>query len=145
MPYLEEIKIAAVLLAVIASYVFFIQPRLRAKKQVLLERYLQVQSTSLNMQDLILNYVLKHDAMRNNVLPGVTFKDYLRDLQKKHSAYLSDKQYKKLKKQNVLLFALWINGMLDKQEERLEKVKNELSQIQASFKANAPKGRMAAS
>lgn len=143
MPYLEEIKIAAIILAIIAIYVLFIQPRLRAKKQVLLERYLQVQSFSVRMQDLILNYVLKHDAMRSNVLPNVTFKEYLRDLQKKHSMYLSEKKYKKLKKQNVLFFALWINGMLDKQEERLIKVENELSKIQESFRPE-PNERKAA-
>ena len=104
MPYLQELKIALIVLAVVMAYVFLVQPRLRAKKTKILERYLHVQSSSLNMQDIILKHILKYDSARDEVLPGITYKMYLRELQKKHAAYLSDKQYKKLKKQNVLFF-----------------------------------------
>lgn len=130
MPYLEEIKIALILLAIVMVYVFLIQPRLRAKKTKLLERYLLVQSFSLNMQDIILKHILKYDSAREELLPGITLKMYLRELQKKHAVYLSDKQYKKLKKQNVLFFYSRINSMLNIQEARLKQVKNQINKIE---------------
>lgn len=129
MPYVTELKIAGIILAIIIIYFLFIRPVLQRKRRLILERFLHVQSFSLNMQDLILHYVLKHDAMRKEVMPGVTFKEYLKSLQRKHSLYLSDKRYKKLKKQNVLVSSLWINGMLDGQEARLIAIESELSKL----------------
>jgi hypothetical protein len=130
MPYLQELKIAFIVLAVVMAYVFLLQPRLRAKKTKILERYLYVQSASLNMQDIILKHILKYDSARDEVLPGITYKMYLRDLQKKHAAYLSEKQYKKLKKQNVLFFYSSVNSMLDKEEMRLQTVKLDLAKAE---------------
>lgn len=135
MPYLQEIKIALILLTAVAAYVFLLQPLLSAKKNKILERYLLVQSLSLNMQDKILNHILKHDSASEEFLPGITYKMYLRDLQKKHAAYLSEKQYKKLKKQNVIFFYSRISNMLDKQEIRLQQVKLEVTRPEVEFSA----------
>ena len=130
MPYLQELKIALILLVTVMAYVFLIQPKLRAKKSKILERYLYVQSASLNMQDVILKHILKYDSARDEILPEVTYKMYLRELQKKHAAYLSDKQYKKLKKQNVLFFYNSVNSMLNKEEIRLRTVKLDLAKVE---------------
>jgi len=130
MPYSEEIKIALIILAVVLTYAFIIRPQIQQIKQRVLERYLLVQSFSLNMQDLLLNYILKHDAMHETFIQGITYKAYLRDLQKKHSLYLSDKKYKKVKQNVFVLFTVWLGGLLDNQEERLQKVEQELSGLQ---------------
>lgn len=137
MPYLEEIKIAIVVLAIVMAYVFLLKPQLNAKKTKILERYLVIQSLSLNIQDSILNHILKYDSAREEFLPGITYKMYLRDLQKKHAVYLSEKQYKKLKKQNVLFFYSRINSMLDKQEMRLQKIKEEISKPEVEISVTA--------
>lgn len=136
MPYLQEIKIALIVLGVVMAYIYLIQPQLRTKKAKILERYLLIQSLSLNMQDIILNHILKYDSAREEIVPGITYKMYLRELQKKHAAYLSEKQYKKLKKQNVLFFYSRINSMLDKQEIRLQKVKIELTKPEVEISAS---------
>ena len=133
MPYLEEIKIALITFTVVSGYTLLLKPQLRKKKIKVLERYLLVQSLSLNMQDAILNHILKYDSAREDFLPGITYKMYLGDLQKKHAAYLSERQYKKLKKQNVLFFYNRINSMLDEQELRLQKVKVEILKPEAQI------------
>lgn len=130
MPYLQEIKIAVVILILVMAYVFLIQPRLLVKKTKILERFLYVQSDSLNMQDIILKHILKYDSARDEIFPEITYKMYLRELQKKHAAYLSDKQYKKLKRQNVLFFYNSVNSMLNKEEIRLQTVKLDLAKVE---------------
>lgn len=140
MPYLEEIKLTLYFIAIVTAYKVLLQPRLRVRKKKLLERYLTLQSLSLKMQDLILNHVLKYDAMNDELFNGITFKTYLRDLQRKHAAYLSDTYYKKAKRQNVIFFYLKISRILKEQEERLQNVKQDLMILdEASHKADVKK------
>ena len=139
MLYLEEIRLALILLAVVLAYTLLLQPRLRTIKQKLLERFLNTQSLSLKMQDLILKHVLKNDAMNKELVNEITCKAYLRNLQKKHAAYLSDTYYKSLKKQHVIFFYLKVSRMLDKQEQRLLKVKQDLLLLEEFPKGEARK------
>lgn len=131
MPYSEEIKLAIIIIAIVAAYVLLVKPKLQKRKQKLLNRFLHIQSLSLNMQDTLLKHVLKFDAMNEEVTPGVTFKTYLRNLQRNHAAYLSDKHYKRLKNQNVVFYSLKINRMLNLQQEKLKLVMQELSHLES--------------
>lgn len=138
MPYSEEIKLAIIIIAIVAAYVLLVKPRLQKRKQKLLNRFLHIQSLSLNMQDTLLKHVLKYDAMNDEVAPGVTFKTYLRNLQRNHAAHLSDKHYKRLKNQNVVFFSLKINRMLNLQQEKLKLVMRELSHLESFSQIRHP-------
>jgi len=129
MLYLDEIKLALILLSVVLLYHLFIKPRLEAAKAKLLERFHRTQSLSIQLQDMLSGYILRHDAMNKEFTEGVTYKMYLRGLQKQHTLNLSEKLYKKLKNLNVVLFYSRITTLLNKQEKRLAIVKQELAHL----------------
>jgi len=67
--------------------------------------------------------------MNEAFLNGQTYKIYIRDLQRRHALNLSDKQYKKFKKQNVVFFYFKVNRILDRQSIRLQKVAQDITHL----------------
>lgn len=124
MPYFNEITIAAVLAAGILIYL--IRPKHKEKKLMLISKYRRVRSKSLMLQDLLSSHILQNDSDSEDLRPGVTYGEFMRELKKMHSYYLSEKTYIKLKNSNNIFFLKKTDRILDEQEDQLNDIEKEL-------------------
>ena len=124
MDFIPEFTIASVLLVVIVVYVFT-APKYKKKKLKLLAKYRRMRSKSLSYQDKLSTYILKNDAQNEIFMPGITYGQLLRELQKHHSVYLSEKRYKRLRRNPILIGKN--EKVLQEQEERLRKAEEKIA------------------
>lgn len=124
MPYLEEIIIAAVLAA--GFLIYLIRPKHKEKKILLISKYRRVRSKSLMLQELLSKHILQNDSEMQNLKPGVTYGDFMREIKKIHSLNLSEKTYVKLKNSNNIFFLKKTDRLLDEQEHQLNDIEKEL-------------------
>ncbi len=124
MDFIPEFTIASVLLVVIVVYVFT-APKYKKKKLKLLAKYRRARSRSLFYQDKLSTYILKNDAQNEVFMQGITYGQLLKELQKHHSAYLSEKRYKRLRRNPILIGKN--EKVLQEQEERLKKAEEKIA------------------
>jgi hypothetical protein len=124
MLYTPEFIIAAIL--VVAVLVYFMRPQYKNFKSEILGKYRRVRSKSLHMQDVVSSYILANDGLKKLFLPDVTYGEFLRQLKKSHSLYLSEKVYVKIKNSRSLGFLKKMNKILDEQEQKLDEVENQV-------------------
>ena len=128
MDFIPEFTIAAALLIGIVVYVFT-APKHRKKKLKLLAKYRRARSKSLFYQDKLSAYILKHDAQNEIIVAGMTYGELLKELQKHHSAYLSEKRYKRLRRNPILIGIGKNEKVLQEQEERLKATESKISAL----------------
>lgn len=125
MNLIPEITIAALLLVGLIVY-FFTAPRYRKKKLQLLSKYRRARSKSLSYQDKLKTYILKHDAQNEMITPEMTYGQLLKELQKHHSAYLSEKRYKRLRRNPILIGIAKNEKVIEEQEKRLKQTEEKI-------------------
>ncbi len=130
MDFIPELTIAAVLIVGIVVYVFT-APKYRKKKLKFLAKYRRARSRSLFYQDKLSAYILKHDAQNEVITPGITYGQLLKELQKHHSAYLSERRYKRLRRNPILIRMGKNEKVLLEQEERLKKTEEKIAVLKA--------------
>lgn len=128
--YTPEFIIAAIIIAVVIIY--FMRPQYKAFKAEILGKYRRVRSKSLHYQDVISSYILANDAIKKLFLAEVTYGEFLRQLKKSHSLYLSEKTYIKIKNSRSLIFLKKMDKMLDEQEQKLNEVEDRVMALSMS-------------
>lgn len=78
------------------------------------------------LQELLSNHILQNDSDTQNLKPGVTCGDFMREIKKIHSLNLSEKTYVKLKNSNNIFFLKKTDRLLDEQEHQLNDIEKEL-------------------
>ncbi|NDI98304.1 hypothetical protein GWA97_04375 [Flavobacterium sp. LaA7.5] len=124
MNFIPEFTIIAILLMSIVVYVFT-APKYKKKKMKLLAKYRRARSKSLFYQDKLSSYILKHDAQNEIVMPGVTYGQLLKELQKHHSVYLSERRYKRLRRNPILIGKN--EKVIQEQEQRLKETEEKIA------------------
>ncbi|AXG72788.1 hypothetical protein DVK85_00485 [Flavobacterium arcticum] len=124
MDFIPEFSILAVLLGIIVIYLFTAS-KYKRKKTRLLAKYRRARSRSLYYQDKLSTYILKNDAQNEIIIPGITYGQLLKELQKHHSAYLSEKRYKRLRRNPILIGKN--EKVLQMQEQRLKETEEKIS------------------
>ncbi|MCO6148399.1 hypothetical protein [Flavobacterium sp. NRK1] len=124
MPYTTEIIIAATI--TVAAFLYFLRPKYKKEKLLLLTKYRRVRTKSLEIQDSISKYILTNDALDDNFLPDLTYGQFMRKLKKAHSLYLSEKTYVKLKNSSNIFFLKKTGRLLDEQEKHLDDIEKKL-------------------
>ncbi|KAF2519474.1 hypothetical protein E0W68_03765 [Flavobacterium salilacus subsp. salilacus] len=91
----------------------------------LLAKYRRARSKSLFYQDKLSSYILKHDAQNEIITPGVTYGQLLKELQKHHSVYLSERRYKRLRRNPILIGKN--EKVIQEQEQRLKETEEKIA------------------
>lgn len=132
MDFLPEIIIAAIILAGIIIYILS-APKFNKRKLRLLAKYRRTRNKSLSFQDKLSAYILENDAKDELIAPNITYGDFLKQLRKQHSANLSEKRYKRLRK------SIFIVGITDrelqKQERRLQEAEKKITRLNRNKKS----------
>ncbi|WP_297333238.1 hypothetical protein [Flavobacterium sp.] len=102
MNFLPETIIAFVVLAGIIIYTITAKAY-RKRKVKLLAKYRQARTKSIQYQDTLSAYILKHNAQHEAFVQGATYGEYLKQLQKHHIKNLSEKGYQRLRRSPVLI------------------------------------------
>ncbi len=129
MTFLPEILIGTAVLITLAVYVYYSSPRSKAEKIKLLKAYRRAQNLSMKLQDIVSKHILVHDAYTDEVLPGITFGDYLKELQHRHAVQLSETVYIKLRNGRSIRLKKKIRKLLEDEMVRLCEVKKILEPI----------------
>lgn len=122
--YTPEFIIAIIIVAGILVY--YIRPQYRNQKSELLARYKVARSKSLMIQDIVSTYILANDALKKFFEADLTYGEFLRQLKKNHTVYLSEKMYVRIKNSRSLIFLKKVSRILDEQEQRLEEFENKI-------------------
>lgn len=102
MNFLPETIIAFVVLAGIIIYAITAKVY-RKKKIKLLAKYRQARKKSIQYQDTLSTYILKHNVQHEFFVQDTTYGEYLKQLQKHHIKNLSEKGYQRLRRSPVLI------------------------------------------
>ncbi len=124
MPYTTEIIIAATI--AVGFLLYFLRPKYKNEKLMLLTKYRRVRTKSLEIQDSISKYILTNDAIDDTFLPDLTYGQFMRKLKKAHSLYLSEKNYVKLRKSSNIFFLKKTGRIIDEQEKHLDDIEKKL-------------------
>lgn len=81
-------------------------------------RFRRIRAQSLQLQNILNNHILTNDS-KEFFAPGVTYGECLRQLQRNHSLYLSEKIYVKLKNSRSTILMQKTDRILDEQEQTL--------------------------
>lgn len=126
MNFIPEIIIATLLVAGILIY--FLNGHTYKKQKVrFLAKYRRARIKSLHFQDALSAYILRNDAKNEVFVEGVTYGDFLKQLQKHHSLYLSERRYKKLRRA-PLIVGKDIKA-IERQEARLSETEKKIASI----------------
>lgn len=129
MDYLPEIIIAAVLFIILTAYTINSLPYYKKSKIGLLAEYRRIRVWSLKLQDDLRKHIISHDVLRQEITPGITYNEFLKQLQKNHALHLSEKKYLKLRTTNNRILLKKVRRDLKNQEEKLSEVQNRLTAI----------------
>lgn len=126
MNFIPEITIAAILVAGILIY--FLNGHTYKKQKVkFLAKYRRARIKSLHYQDELSAYILRNDAKNEVFAEGLTYGEFLKQLQKNHSLYLSERKYKRLRRAPVIV-GKDIKA-IEKQEARLSETEKKIAAI----------------
>ncbi|GGB75583.1 hypothetical protein GCM10007424_14410 [Flavobacterium suaedae] len=126
MNYIPEIIIAALLVTGILIY--YLNGHAYKKQKVrFLAKYRRARIKSLHFQDALSAYILRNNAKNEVFVEGLTYGEFLKQLQKHHSLYLSEKRYKKLRR-SPLIIGKDIKA-IEKQEARLSETEKKIATI----------------
>ncbi|OIQ21003.1 MAG: hypothetical protein BM557_04370 [Flavobacterium sp. MedPE-SWcel] len=126
MDLIPEITIVSLLLIGILFYVF-VTPKYKKKKIKLLAKYRRARSRSLHYQNKLNSYIVKYDAQNEISSSGITYGELLKDLKRHHSAYLSEKRYRKLKRNHISINRN--ERVLAAQEKRLKETEEKIAPL----------------
>lgn len=129
MKYLPEIVMGTLLLVIGIIYLINKFPRYREEKYRLLTKYRKTQNTSLKVQDILSKYVLANDAFEENLMPGVSYGEHLRQLQNEYARYLSKETYLKIRNSNNKRVLRKIDHILNEQFTKLGKTSELLNDL----------------
>jgi argininosuccinate synthase len=130
MTFLPEILIGTAILIALAVYAYYSNPRSKAEKIKLLKAYRRAQNLSMKLQDIVSKHILVHDAYTDEVFPGITFGDYLKELQYRHAVQLSETVYLKLRNGRSIKLKKKTHKLLEDEMVRLCEVKKLLAPIE---------------
>ncbi len=129
MPFLPEIIISLVFLTGLALYAYHNSPARKKEKIKLLKNYRRAQNLSMKLQDIISLHILTHDAFNDEFRPGLSYGDYLKELQEEHLQKLPEGLYLRLKRSFSRRLARKANKLIDSEMDRLCHVKKQLTPI----------------
>ncbi len=129
MYFLPEIIIIVVLFSGIIIYIRKNSPARKSEKLKVLKNYRRTQNLSMKLQDTISTHILKHDAFNEEITPGKTYGDYLKQLQQEHMAKLSEAAYLKLRSSYSDTRRRKAIKLLEKETKRLCDAKKKLEPI----------------
>lgn len=125
--YTPEFIIAIIIVA--GLLVYYLRPQYRNQKSELLARYKIVRSKSLMIQDIVSTYIITNDALKKFFEADLTYGEFLRQLKKNHTVYLSEKMYIRIKNSRSLIFLKKMSRILDEQEQRLDEFENKVTRL----------------
>ena len=140
MKYLPEIVMGTLLLVIGIIYLINKFPRYREEKHHLLTKYRKTQNTSLKLQDILSKYVLANDAYEENLMPGISYGEHLKQLQNEYARYLSKETYLKIRHSNNKRVLRKIDHILNEQFTKLGKTSellNDLSELHKKSLGNS--------
>lgn len=129
MTFLPEIIISLVFITGLALYAYHNSPAKKKEKLKLLKNYRRAQNLSMKLQDIISLHILKHDAFNDEFMPGLTYGNYLKQLQEEHLQKLPEGLYLRLKRSFSRRLAKKTNKLIDTEMARLCEVKKQLAPI----------------
>ena len=120
MLYLPETLIG--ILIVLGLLLLYLKnsPRRKAQKLELLKKYRRTQNLSMKLQDILSQYLLKHNNFEQEITPGITVGNYLSGLKEEHAKYLSEQHYLNARNSNSSRVCRKIKIMLEEQNKRLK-------------------------
>lgn len=102
MNFIPESIIATLIVTGIFIY-FLNDKKYKKSKGKFLTKYRRARIKSLHFQDTLSNYILRNNAKNEIFVDGITYGEFLKELQKHHSLHLSERKYKKLKKAPLII------------------------------------------
>ena len=126
MDFILEITIVSTFLVGFLFYVIT-TPKYRKKKIKLLAKYRRARRKSLQFQNKLSSYIVKHDVQNEIISSGITYGELLKDLKRHHTAYLSEKRYRKLKRNRISINRN--EKVLMEQERRLKETEEKIAEL----------------
>lgn len=131
MPFTPEFAIVAILAALLLLYLLTrfmnTRPGYLARKSDILEQFQSLRNKSRKLQDELSNIVLSQNKGQEILIENITYRDYLKSLQRNHIQNLSDKNYARIKNTNNRIILKQAQDMLLEQDARLEEAEAKLS------------------
>lgn len=122
--FTPEFAIATVLAVLLILYVLtrFMnsRPGYLARKTDILDQFQSLRNKSRKLQDELSNLVLSQNMAQEILTGNITYKDYLKSLQRNHIQNLSDKNYARIKNTNNRIILKQAQDMLIEQDAKLE-------------------------
>lgn len=146
MPLIPEYTIAAALGVILILYIlsrfFNSRPGHLTRKNDILDRFQQLRSVSIKLQEELSSYILSNSADKQVLFDNITCKEFLKHLQRNHIQNLSDKNYARLKNTHNRVILRQANKMLSEQEIILTDAQTKLKVIGNNFTAQQVQGAL---
>ena len=120
MPLIPEFTIAVALGGILILYILFrflnSSPGYLARKNDILDGFQSLRSRSIKLQETLSGQILSNNFAMKLVEENLTYKDFLKHLQKNHIKNLSDKNYARIKNTHNRVVLMQAEKMLTEQE-----------------------------
>jgi hypothetical protein len=120
MPLIPEFTIAVALGGILILYILFrflnSRPGYLARKNDILDGFQSLRSRSIKLQETLSGQILSNNFAMKLVEENLTYKDFLKHLQKNHIKNLSDKNYARIKNTHNRVVLMQAEKMLTEQE-----------------------------
>lgn len=133
MPLIPEFTIAAALGGILVVYILFrflnSRPRYLERKNDILDGFQSLRSRSIKLQENLSGQILSNNFAQELLAENLTYKDFLKQLQKNHIKNLSDKNYARIKNTHNRVVLMQAKKTLTEQETILQDAEARLKKV----------------
>lgn len=130
---LPEFYIAAILAGILLLYLLFSllnkSRKHTTRKQQIVTELQSARTKSLKLQERLSNYILSNSVATDVFTEGLTYKEYLKTLQKNHIQNLSDKNMARIKNTNNRIILMQAKDMISGQQALLAEAEEKINTV----------------